>query len=661
MGSNNGDNPAATDGAAAAAGSATIQISDFTTTAAGGAAPASSNYEVYYFFNDDGAGAGFGATHTAVRAPGKVFLTGSTTDPTNFEIQPGKAVITTGDTLTFDVFAGDDGSANNPNMVSIFIDIPESSNFAIIDQDATADGIQPFIQGGNFTAGVVLMNTLTSSGSTHELNYLERIPGVGVVNLAALTQIAQFQVAMISTLSDPFQDIEVIFASSDPRVTNLYDPDGSAQATAIPAIGLTLRLTQQGALAGFVDVEGVVDASQVINIFLSSSGALDPLTDANYLAANGDADGSDGIQVTLGAGGAYSLVGIPNGEYDVRVTKSGYLDQVSSNITIVGLVEKDLHFTGGSKLFGGDAAGFDDDGDATTFSVPDNRIDSDDTEAISASFGLSSGDPDFNAFADIDGDGEVGVNDLFLASRNLGTDGDGVFYKNAPYFAGNNDDAVVWLASEKAASGAVTFTVQAIDLSSLSAYSVSMEVSTTDWEVVEFSDDLSTYLSVINLGRFSGYDGIFASAAVGPRAVRDSEMDLMTITLMQRVANPSAPGLVAVSVVSGNGVVSRPVISAAAEMLPRTFTLSQNFPNPFNPTTSISFGLPESGYVKLAIYNILGREVRTLVSSPMEAGSYQAVWNSTDNMGRQISTGIYFYRLIVDNQVISTKKMIMLK
>ncbi len=657
---NDGGIPLVTDGAAAAAGSATIQISDLDNTAAGAGAPASGNYEVYYFFNDDGA-TGFGATHTAVRAPGKIFLTGSTTDPTNFEIQPHKSLITTGDTLTFNVFAQDDGSANNPNMVSIFIDIPESANFSIIDQDATADGIQPFIRSGNFTAGVVLMNTLTSSGSTHELNYLERIPGVVTVDLAGLTQIAQFQVAMITTLSDPFQDIEVIFASSDPRVTNLYDADGSAQATSIPAVGMTLRLTQQGALAGFVDVEGVADAAQVINIFLSSSGALDPLTDANYLAANGDADGSDGIQVTLGAGGSYSLVGIPNGEFDVRVTKSGYLDQISSNITIVGLVEKDLHFTGGSKLFGGDAAGFDDDGDATTFSIPDNRIDSDDTDAISTSFGLSSGDSDFNAFADIDQDGTVGVNDLFLASRNLGTDGDGVFYKNAPYFEGNNGDAVVWLASEESASGAVTFTVQATGLSSLSAYSVSMEVSPTDWELVEFSDELSTYMSVINLGRFSGYDGIFASAAVGARAFRGSELALMAITLMPRVEDPAEPGLVAVAMVSGNGDLSSPVISAEDDMLPMTYTLSQNFPNPFNPTTSISFGLPASGYVKLAVYNILGREVRTLVSSPMEAGSYQAEWNSTDNIGRKISSGIYFYRLIVDNKVISTKKMILLK
>ena len=659
---NDGGIPLATDGAAAAAGSATIQISDLDNTGAGAGAPASGNYEVYYFFNDDGA-TGFGATHTAVKAPGKIYLTGSTSDPSNFEIQPHKATLTTGDTLSFTVFAEDDGDAtDDANMVSIFLNIPSASDFAIIDQDADTDGIQPFVQGGSL-GGSVLMNTLTTNGSIYELNYLERRAGVTTIALNSLLPMATFEIAMISTLSDPFQDVEVTFDQSDPRVTNLYDADGSAQATAIPAVALTLRLAQQGQLTGFVDVEGRTDAGQIVNFFLTSTGASTPITDANYLAANNnDPDGTDGVQVTLDAGGEYSLLGIPNGEYDVRVTISGYLEQISSDITIVGLVKKDLHFTGGSKMFGGDAAGYDHDGDSDTFSLPDNRIDPEDTGAISLAFDATSSHDHWNAFADIDGDGTVGVNDLFMASRNLETDGDGIFYKDAaPYFVGNNDDAVVWLASEKAASGAVTFTVQAAELSSLSAYSVSLEVSPTDWEVLDFSDELSTYMSVINLGRFSGYDGIFASAAVGARAFRGSELALMAITLMPRVDNPVEPGLVAVAMVSGNGDVSSPIISSVAAMLPTTYTLSQNFPNPFNPTTSISFGLPASGYVKLAVYNILGREVRTLVSSPMEAGSYQTEWNSTDNIGRKISSGIYFYRLIVDNKVISTKKMIMLK
>lgn len=656
---NGGIPGAATDGDPAGPGSITIQISNYLNTAAGLGLPAAGNYELWYFFNDDGAGAGF-AAEPAVKAPGMVYLTGQTTTEYNFEIQPHKTVMTTGDILTFDVYAKDDGSAQNPNMVAIFIDLPEASNFTIVDQDAGEDGTQPFSQGGTF-GGAVLMNTLTTDGDTYQLNYLERIAGVGTFDLLNLTQIADFQVEMTASISDPYQDVELAFDQSDPRITNLYDADGSPQSTSIPAVAMTVRMGQQAKLTGFVDVEGVVDQGDTVSFYLASTGALDPITNSTYLSANSDPDGSDGVQLTLGAGGSYTLAGIPNGEYDVRVNKSGYLDVIYSNITLAGLMEKDLHFTGGNKLKGGDAAGFDHDGDPNTFSQPDNRVDPDDTGAISTAFGTSSGDSLWNAYADIDGDGTVGVNDLFMASRNLGDDGDGVFYKEIPGFDGTNEDAIIWLSLVESSASGATYAVKATDLASLSAYSISLDVSMADWEVVEFGDMLADHMDVINLGRFSGHEGLFASAAIGVRAAVDEEMALMAITLSPRVANPEDPVLSKVTLIDGNGTISDALISSAADMLPDEYTISQNFPNPFNPTTTIRFGLPEAGFVKLAVYNLLGKEVRTLVSNTMEAGSYKAVWNSHDNFGRKVGSGLYFYRLKVDNKIIATKKMVLLQ
>ncbi len=653
---------AVTDGDPASTGSITIQISNYTSTAAGAGVPAAGNYELWYFFNDDGGGAGAGfTTEPAVKAPGMVYLTGQTTTEYNFEIQPHKTAMTTGDILTFDVYAKDDGiAAQNPNMVTIFIDLPEASNFTIVDQDADSAGTQPFSQGGTF-GGVVLMNTLTTDGDTYQLNYLERIAGVGTFDLVTLTQIAQFQVEMTASISDPYQDVELTFDQSDPRITNLYDADGSPQSTSIPAVAMTVRMGQQAKLTGSVDVEGVADQDETVSFYLAPTGALDPITNSTYLSANSDPDGSDGVQIILGAGGDYTLSGIPNGEYDVRVRKSGYLDVIYSNITLSGLMEKDLHFTGGSKLFGGDAAGFDHDGDPNTFSQPDNKVDPDDTGAISFAFGASSGQPRWNAYADIDGDGTVLVNDLFMASRNLGSDGDGVFYKEIPGFDGTNEDAIIWLSLVESSASGATYAVKAADLASLSAYSISLDVSMADWEVVEFGDMLADHMDVINLGRFSGHEGLFASAAIGVRAAVDEEMALMAITLSPRVANPEDPVLSKVTLIDGNGTISDALISSAAEMLPEEFTLSQNFPNPFNPTTTISFGLPEGGFAKLVVYNLLGKEVRTLVSNTMEAGSYKAVWNSHDNFGRKVGSGLYFYRLKVDNKIIATKKMVLLQ
>ncbi len=88
--------------------------------------------------------------------------------------------------------------------------------------------------------------------------------------------------------------------------------------------------------------------------------------------------------------------------------------------------------------------------------------------------------------------------------------------------------------------------------------------------------------------------------------------------------------------------------------------LSQNYPNPFNPQTIIEYSIPKSGYVKIIIYNILGREVVTLIDEWKQAGVHQAFWNGRDNSGNMMPSGIYFYRLETDG-VSEAKKMILLK
>ncbi len=97
---------------------------------------------------------------------------------------------------------------------------------------------------------------------------------------------------------------------------------------------------------------------------------------------------------------------------------------------------------------------------------------------------------------------------------------------------------------------------------------------------------------------------------------------------------------------------------------PQAFTLSQNYPNPFNPSTRISFSLPVQSNVTLKVYNILGQEIATLENGSMSAGTYAAVWNGKDNLGRSVASGVYFYRLSassVSGNFTSLKKMLLLK
>ena len=88
---------------------------------------------------------------------------------------------------------------------------------------------------------------------------------------------------------------------------------------------------------------------------------------------------------------------------------------------------------------------------------------------------------------------------------------------------------------------------------------------------------------------------------------------------------------------------------------PRDFRVSQNFPNPFNPTTTIEYALPEASHVTINIYNILGRKVETLVQGEQTAGSHQLVWNASDH-----SSGMYFYRIQAGDYA-ETRKMVLLK
>ena len=89
--------------------------------------------------------------------------------------------------------------------------------------------------------------------------------------------------------------------------------------------------------------------------------------------------------------------------------------------------------------------------------------------------------------------------------------------------------------------------------------------------------------------------------------------------------------------------------------LPTEYNLDQNHPNPFNPSTTISYALPMSSYVTLKVYDINGSEVKTLVSKEQSGGYYSVTFDASS-----LSSGLYFYTIISENFT-STKKMILLK
>jgi len=95
-------------------------------------------------------------------------------------------------------------------------------------------------------------------------------------------------------------------------------------------------------------------------------------------------------------------------------------------------------------------------------------------------------------------------------------------------------------------------------------------------------------------------------------------------------------------------------------VVPATFTLHQNFPNPFNPITTLSYDLPKDSDVGLAIFDMLGNEVVTLVSAHQQAGFKSVQWDAKDSMGRPVGGGVYLYQ-IKAGEFVQTKKMVLLK
>jgi len=136
------------------------------------------------------------------------------------------------------------------------------------------------------------------------------------------------------------------------------------------------------------------------------------------------------------------------------------------------------------------------------------------------------------------------------------------------------------------------------------------------------------------------------------------------VTLQFRVLDPTVPGQVEIAeaiVSDGNGLTNAlGAFLAEVRAMPADYALGQNFPNPFNPETQIAYQLPEAGRVSLQVYNLLGQQVRELVSGAHDAGFYRVNWDGKDAMGRSVASGIYFTRM-QSGSFSNVKKMLLLK
>ncbi len=196
---------------------------------------------------------------------------------------------------------------------------------------------------------------------------------------------------------------------------------------------------------------------------------------------------------------------------------------------------------------------------------------------------------------------------------------------------------------------------------------------------VTFDPEVLEFVSVTESGLgISGEGVIFTKAslldnndavgmvagACGGNAMLMGDGNLGTITF-KWVAEHAAGARIAlrtVKLADGSGDVIEYEGSAltigADDIMPLEYALHQNYPNPFNPTTHIRFDLPEDANVRLVIFNVMGQEVRTLISGSTPAGIHTIAWDGLSNDGRDVGTGLYIYR-ITANHFTATQKMLL--
>ena len=100
--------------------------------------------------------------------------------------------------------------------------------------------------------------------------------------------------------------------------------------------------------------------------------------------------------------------------------------------------------------------------------------------------------------------------------------------------------------------------------------------------------------------------------------------------------------------------------SGNTTILANSFQLNQNYPNPFNPTTTINYSINKNGNIKIVIFDMLGKQVKSLINKNNISGNHQVLWNGKNDAGKTLPSGQYYYTIEMDG-ISKSRKMILLK
>jgi hypothetical protein len=302
--------------------------------------------------------------------------------------------------------------------------------------------------------------------------------------------------------------------------------------------------------------------------------------------------------------------------------------------------------------------------------------------AFAGSFNKSEGDDGFQPSADTDESGLVDFAD-FIAFA-------GTFNSTATTVNGNpipntkrvvptlrpgvNDNVQLSLnlSSDKVLVGqTVTLNVKVDNATSLQGFGFDLSYDTDKFEYVNATpaqDDLlksggAETPVFLKYQETPGEIAIANAIVDGSPSVGAGNLVSLTFRVLTEFED-NARFEIASGIVFDGSKLSNPVVALGSlnvESTPTEFALLQNFPNPFNPETTIKYNVAEGGNVALRIYNVVGQVVRTLVAEQQSAGRYTVRWNGNDDRGVSVSSGIYFYQITAGSEFQDVKKLMLLK
>ena len=294
----------------------------------------------------------------------------------------------------------------------------------------------------------------------------------------------------------------------------------------------------------------------------------------------------------------------------------------------------------------------------------DNRVGFDDFFIFADHFGLTAEDVGFDPAFDLAPSAAIDFDDFFVFADHFGRS-TAAAGKRVPLFAGLNAEARLYLDARTVLPSVgedFVLDVCMADFVAVKGYGLQVQYDADKLEFVEALTDQPLGGSALAAPQvLSDEAGVLVLVAHGA-VVSDGEVGLRLVfrptTEIESTVIEITDSQTYDSVGFNRLALPAPV---ALQTRPAVFALANNYPNPFNPATTIRYALPQAADVELTVYNVVGQAVRTLVAEHQSAGRYVVEWDATNDSGHSLSSGLYFYHLQAGGEFREVKKMLLLK